>query len=97
MAQGTILPPEVIKKVLSPLNHALAAAERDCLEQGIPITALIDLVMEHAISLVAFVEPPGVRAEMVKQLIARISPDVRKHVEARQTTKGGIILPGRAA
>ena len=82
---------------MGPTEHALAAAERQLLESGVPIQAVIHMLMEHVVSLASYIEPPGVRAEIVKSLVADIAPGVRNAVEKRQTTKGGIIVPRNAA
>jgi len=93
-----LLPPQAIKLVMGPIEHGLAASERNLLESGVPIQAVIDMLMEHVVSLTSRIEPPGVRAEIVKQLVADIAPGVRRAVERRNTTPGGVILPkGRAA
>jgi hypothetical protein len=54
---------------------------------------MIEMLLNHLSSVTAMVEPAGAREELVKQLVSAFAPMVRKHVDARNTTPGGVILP----
>jgi len=88
------IPQNVARLLLEPLNHGLAAAERQCLKQGVPAHEMINLLLNHLASVCAMVEPPQARELLVKDLVSSFSPMVRKHVEVRHTTPGGVLLPG---
>ncbi len=87
------LPPNLGKIVLEPINHGLAAAERHALALGVPTHDVVEMLLNHLASVVAAIEPAGVRAATIEGLVENFSPMVRKHLEARQTTNGGIIIP----
>jgi hypothetical protein len=87
------LPPNLGKALLSPLNHALAAGEREALKVGVPTHDVVEMLLNHLASVVSMVEPPGARAALVEGLVENFAKMVRKHVEARQTTAGGIFVP----
>lgn len=85
-----------ITLALSPVDFALAAAERQLLDLGIPIDVLVRFAMQHAASILALVEPPAVRAEMLKQHVSNFPTMVRNALLAQRTTGGGIIVPSRS-
>lgn len=89
-------PPDVGRVVIEPLNHAFAAGIRQAISMGTPTHSVIEMLLNHVASMAAMVEPAGSREALVKQIVAAIAPLVRKHVDARNTTTGGVILP-RAA
>jgi len=80
--------------ILEPLNHGLAAAERQALKQGVPAHDMINLLLNHMASVCAMVEPPQAREMLIKDLVASFGAMVRKHVEVRYTSPGGVFLPG---
>ena len=86
-------PKEVAKLLLEPLNHGLAAAERQCLKQGVPAHELINLLLNHLASVCAMVEPAQAREALIKDLVSAFGPMTRKHVDARHTTPGGVFMP----
>lgn len=98
MHDTTIDPPPAVanfgRALLEPINFGLAAAERKALELGVPTHEMIGMLLNHLASVVAMVEPPGAREALIKQLISDFAPMIRKHVDARYTTPGGIKLPG---
>ncbi len=86
--------PLVVWRILmEPINHGFAAATREALRQKVPAHWVIEMLLNHLASVVAMIEPSGAREELVKKLVMDFSPMVRKHVEARLTTPGGILLP----
>lgn len=86
-------PTDVGKVVIEPLNHALAAGIRQAVSMGTPTHSIVEMLLNHIASMAALVEPPGSREMLVKQIIGAVAPLVRKHVDARNTTPGGVILP----
>jgi len=83
------------KAVLEPINFGLAASLRRALELGAPTSLILELLLNHLCSVAAMVEPPGAREGLIQDLVRSIAPMVNKHVDARQTTPGGVILPRR--
>ena len=87
------LPPNLGKALLEPLNHAIAAGEREALKIGVPSTDVIEMLLNHLASVVAMIEPAGARAATIEGLVAGFAPMVQKHVAARYMTPGGILTP----
>lgn len=87
------IPESVGKMILEPLNHGFASAEREALKQGVAAHAMIGMLLNHMASICAMVEPAGVREELVKSLVSSFVDMVQKHLVARITTQGGVILP----
>jgi hypothetical protein len=88
------LPANLGKTLLEPLNHALAAGEREALKLGVPTHDVVEMLLNHLASVVAAIEPSGVRAATIEGLVENFAPMVHKHVVAQRTTKGGIFVPG---
>lgn len=88
-----VLPPNLGKALLEPLNHAIAAGEREALKIGVPSTDVIEMLLNHLASVVAMIEPVGARAATIEGLVAGFAPMVQKHVQARYMTPGGILTP----
>lgn len=87
------VPGNLGKTILLPVNAALAAAEREALKLGVPTHEIIQLLLDHLTSIVGHIEPSGVRAQTLKDVVAAIPVLVKKHVELRHMTPGGIVLP----
>lgn len=87
------LPVNLGKLVLEPWQHALAAGMRHALRVGVPTHDVIGMLLNHLASVVAMVEPPGVRAALVKGLVESFPDMIRQHVDARQMTSGGVFIP----
>ena len=87
------LPAGPAKMLVDLVAQGLGAQERRCLEAGVPVQELIGCLLNHAASLAAIVEPPGMRAEVVAEMVASIPSLVRDHVGARTRTPGGVWLP----
>lgn len=85
--------PNIGRTMLEPLNFGLAAATRKALELGVPAHEMIAMLFNHLASVVAMVEPPGAREALIRQLVADFAPMCKRHVDARNTTPGGIVLP----
>ena len=81
------------KLILDPLNHALAAGERQALKVGVPTHDVVEFLLNHLASVVAMVEPAGARAATVEGLVANFAKMVTQHVDARKTTNGGVYVP----
>lgn len=88
-----VLPPNLGKAILDPLSHALAAGEREALKIGVPTHDVVEMLLNHLASVVAMIEPAAVRAVTVEGLVENFSLMVRKHVDARYMTPGGILVP----
>lgn len=86
-------PGTVSKFLLEPLNHGIAAANRQALKQGVQAHELIELHLNHLASVVAMVEPAGAREELIRQLVGSFASMVKQHVDVRYTTEGGVKLP----
>ena len=87
------LPPGPSQMLVELVSLGLGAQERRCLEAGVPVEALIEMLLNHSASLAAIVEPPGMRAIVVQEIIDSIPTLVREHVAVRQRTPGGLWLP----
>lgn len=87
------IPANLGKLVLGPLNFALAAGEREALKIGVPSHEVIEMLLNHLASVVAMIEPAGVRASTMTDVVKHFPELVRQHVDARLTTPGGIRLP----
>lgn len=85
------------KALLEPLNHALAAGERNALSMGVPAHDVVEMLLNHLASVVAMIEPPAVRSATIEGLVENFAVMVRKHVEVRSMTPGGILIPNRVA
>jgi hypothetical protein len=79
--------------LLEPVNHGFASAEREALKRGVPAHMMVELLLNHLASVVAMIEPAGAREATVTQLVKDFAPMVRRHVDARMTSPGGVILP----
>ena len=88
------IPNNIVPTILSPLEHGIAAMEREALKVGVPADKIINMLLNHMCSVVAMIDPPPVREETIKALVKSFAPMVRQHVEARFTTPGGVKLPG---
>jgi hypothetical protein len=99
MANGSVtdvaakIPTNLGKFVLDPLNHAIAAGEREALKVGVPASDVIEMLLNHLASVVAMIEPAGVRAETIKDVIRAFPGLVTKHVDARHMSPGGVFMP----
>ena len=93
----TQVPANIGKAILDPLNHALAAGEREALKIGVPTHEVVEMLLNHLASVVAMIEPPQARALVVEGLVENFAVMVRKHVDATQRTPGGIIVPRNGA
>lgn len=89
----TQLPSNIGKAILDPLNHALAAGEREALKVGVPTHDVVEMLLNHLASVVAMVEPPQARALVVEGLVENFATMVRKHIDAMERSPGGIIVP----
>jgi hypothetical protein len=86
-------PADLAKFALAPLDHAIAAGEREALKRGVPTHAVIEMLLNHLASVSAMVEPPQAREGLVRDVVGAFAGLVRQHVEARYTTAGGVLLP----
>jgi hypothetical protein len=87
------LPPNLGKTLLEPLNHAIAAGEREALKLGVPTHDVVEMLLNHLASVVAMIEPSGVRAATIEGLVEGFAPMVQRHVLLRYTTPGGVLMP----
>lgn len=88
------IPLELGRFTLEPLSHAMAAGSRQALTQGVPIHELIEMHLNHLASVAAMVEPAAAREILIRDLVGAFAGMVKKHVDVRLTTPGGIVLPG---
>jgi len=86
--------PNIGRTLIEPLNHGLAAGCRKALELGVPAHTMVEMLLNHMASVVAMVEPPGAREGLMKDVVRQFSTMVNRHVEARHTTKSGLLMPG---
>jgi hypothetical protein len=89
-----LIPDQISKFILEPLNHGIAASMRTALKQGVQAHAAIELLLNQLASVVALIEPAGAREQTIKDVISHFAPMTRKYVDMRNTTPGGVILPG---
>jgi hypothetical protein len=85
----------VARMALDPMSYALAAGCRRALQVGVPPVIIIEMLLNHLCSVVALVEPPGSREATIQDLVRSFAPLVNKHVDAKSTSPGGVILPRR--
>ncbi len=83
--------------VLSPLNHAIAAGAREAFKLGVPVHNVLEMMVNQLASVIALVEPAGVRANALADVQRQLPDLMRQYVEAKHLTPGGIYMPGRAA
>jgi hypothetical protein len=81
------------RTMLDPLNHAVAAGTREALRLGVPAHAVIEMQLNHLASLIAQLEPAGLRLTVIEDVVRQLSTMVRQHVDARNKTPGGVIIP----
>ena len=74
-------------------DHAVAAMERQLLAGGTPIDFLARVLMQHAASILALVEPATIRSEIMKALIGNFPAQVRAAQVAASTTRSGLVVP----
>lgn len=87
-------PPDINRTLLEPINHGFAAALRQALKLGVPTHFVVELTLNQLASVVAQIEPAGVRLQMIEDVVRQFAPLVRQHVDARLTSPGGIIMTG---
>ncbi len=95
VVQKPAIPANLGKFVLDPLNHAIAAGEREALKIGVPTNEVLEMLLNHVASLVAMIEPAGVRAGTITDVVKSLPELVQKHVEVRHTSAGGVFMPYR--
>ena len=81
------------RTMMEPVNHGYAAATRRALELGVPAHAVIEMELNHIASTIAQLEPNGLRLKVIEDVVRQLSGLVRQHVDVRNKTAGGIILP----
>lgn len=96
-AVPAVVPENIGKFILVPLEHSIAAGARKALESGVPAHLMIEMFINHLASVVAMVEPPGARTACIQDVVAQFSGLVRQHVDRRYTTLGGIVRPEAGA
>lgn len=85
--------PKETSDIVMPLAHGLSAGLRQCLAQGVSPVALIQVLLDQVVGIVALVEPAGVRAEMAKGIVDSIPGMIREAVAKTNTTPSGVIVP----
>lgn len=92
-----VIPENLGRILLEPLNHGMAAAERKALELGVPAHDMLNMLMNHLTSILAMIEPPGAREEAIKDVVRSVAPMTQRHYELRHMSPGGVILPKKNA
>ncbi len=85
--------PDINRTLIAPFNQAMAAGTREMLRLGITINAILEMQINHLASTVAQIEPPGARLAAIEDIVRQFSPLVRAHVDMKNTTAGGVIVP----
>lgn len=85
--------PNISKAILSPLNHAIAAGEREALKVGVPTHEVLEMLLNHLASVVSLIEPPGAREAALKDVVGSFATLVKQHVDRRMTSPAGLHLP----
>jgi hypothetical protein len=95
LGNGKVIPSNInlARTMLDPLNHAIAAGTREALRLGVPAHAVIEMQLNHLASLIAQLEPAGLRLTVIEDVVRQLSTMVRQHVDARNKTPGGVIIP----
>lgn len=81
------------RTMLEPLNHAMAAGTLHALKLGVPAHAVIEMQLNHLASVIAQLEPAGLRLTVIEDIVRQMSTMVRQHVDAKNRTPGGVLLP----
>jgi len=86
-------PRDLAQIALSPFDHGLGATERQLLAVGVPAEILMTVLLQHAASILALIEPAEIRAQMLRNVIGNFPVMVRTAQLAASKTAGGVILP----
>lgn len=78
---------------LGVVDHAVAAMERQLIAARVPAELLAKVMLQHSASIVALIEPPALRAQVMQRLIGNYPEAVRAATIAASKTPGGVILP----
>lgn len=78
---------------LEPFTHAMAAGLRKALEMGVPVDQILGILLNHVASITAMLEPEGAREETVKDIVRQLAPLVSQHLDMRNKSPGGVLLP----
>lgn len=81
---------------LHPVDHGIAAMERQLIRLGVPLEMMAKMMMQHAASVCALIEPPIARAEVMERLIKNFPAQVQIAKVESSKTPGGVIVPNGA-
>lgn len=81
---------------LAMLNAAMSQQIGLLLTVPVAATDVMNLLCEHIGRLMALIEPEQLRNSILGEIRRNLPAVVNRHVEARMTTAGGVILPDAA-
>lgn len=92
-------PPAIDPAVLglAMLNAAMTAEIGVLLTVPVAATDVMNLLCEHIGRLLALIEPEQLRNSILGEIRRNLPAVLNRHVEARMTTPGGIMLPEGSA
>lgn len=74
-------------------DHAIAAVERELVKMGCPLEFLVKVLLQHAASVIALMESPIMRQEVMATAIGNFPGQVKVALNMAAMTKGGIVVP----
>jgi hypothetical protein len=83
----------IMDYAVPPVDHAIAAMERQLISLGFPLEMLVKMMMQHAASVVALIDSPTMRQEVMQKAIGNFPGQVKVALNAVSMTQGGIVVP----
>jgi hypothetical protein len=74
---------------------SLAGQANLMLAFDVPLATVVNLLCDVACNLVSAVEPAQLRQNITSEMIKNLPHIIDRHYQARHTTPGGLIVPGR--
>lgn len=75
------------------LNAAISGQVGVLLTIPVPVTDVMNLLVEHTMKLLSLVEPEQLRNTILGEIRRNLPAVLNRHVEARLRTPGGVIVP----
>jgi hypothetical protein len=92
-----VLSPEAARAaifaMLNTTNSGLTAQIALMLSVPVPATDIMNMLVEHVARLLSLVEPEQLRNSILAEIRRNLPVVLNRHVEARNTTSGGVFVP----
>jgi hypothetical protein len=82
--------------MLNTTNAGLTAQIALMLSVPVPATDIMNMLVEHVARLLSLVEPEQLRNSILAEIRRNLPVVLNRHVEARNTTSGGVFVPAGA-